>query len=685
MNAFTKLSLPLALAMTLNLRGATNDVSTFTGTVVDPDGNPVAGAAVDFYQYPSRTSPGPMEMEPQQHATTDGQGAFVLSNFDGQGVAVVTKTGVTPGWRTWYAVPEEPQKIALTAPSSLAGVVVDDAGRPVADAEVWVSVALSKTLTDYGEPSSLFGKIARDLFSAKTSADGKFRIENFPAGAQAVLSVKKSGMTLHQTSSPLRSDELPFHAGQEHITLTLNPAASVSGRVIVRGTGQPLAGAFVGLQPMVPGVRVLTLNMGTVVSTTDGSFQIHDVPAGSFQIMALWTNQPIADWVAEPVPLEVAAGQAVSGVQLQAYKGGVAEVTVLGKTKHEPIADASVSMSSGDFNGSGSTGTNGVVYFRLPPGQYTAFASKQDWSQAQMQTTVTEGRTTQATLELAAPSEVSGIVRDDSGAPVAGANVGVFPNYSGTGSGARTDANGRYELRWQKPSWAGSANQSFYLLARDSERKLAAVQEMDETTTNLDVTLKPAMNLSGSVQDTKGRAVTNAMAYIMLHMENMGFTITRQRIFSDEQGRIHAEALPKGERYELYVSAQGYGNARQEMQAADPKADHYDFPPLILKIADRKLAGRVLGTNGTPVADAQVWLNGEGQPNGNATTDARGWFHYDAVCEGALTVSANFKGLSGSAEAMGGDTNVVIRFSTQNRVYMASTPQTLTGTVFDSS
>ena len=105
---------------------------------------------------------------------------------------------------------------------------------------------------------------------------------------------------------------------------------------------------------------------------------------------------------------------------------------------------------------------------------------------------------------------------------------------------------------------------------------------------------------------------------------------------------------------------------------ADPKADHYDFPPLVLKIANRKLAGRVLGTDGKPVAGVQVCMRGEGQPNGNAITDADGRFAFDAVCEGAVTVNANSKGASGQAEVMGGDMNVVIRFNAQNRVNMAA-------------
>jgi protocatechuate 3,4-dioxygenase beta subunit len=683
MKTFQKFSLLLALALSFNVRAATNDVAQFSGTVVDAQGKPVSGATVDCYQYSSRTTFGPTDMEAKQHATTDDQGAFEFPTFTGMGLVLVKKAGFAPVWRTWYSAPQEPQKIIFSTSSTLAGTVVDDAGRPVADAEVWVPSALNKTLSDIGQPNFVFGKTARELFSARTSPDGQFRIENFPADAQADLSVKKTGKALHQTAGSFRYDELPFHAGQEDITLTLDPSGSVAGKVFIRASSQPLANAVVGLQP-APGIGYPAFDLGTIVSAADGSFQFPDVPAGAYQVVVNFTNEPVADWVADSVPVTVAAGETAPDVQIQAYKGGVVEVTIRGKDNHELLADAGVSVNNEDYNRGASTGTNGVAYFRLPPGQFNVFANKPGWSQAQAQTTVAEGQTASVAIELAPPFKVTGVVRDASGAPVAGANVGVFPDYGNGNTGSKTDANGHYELSWQKPSWAGVQNQSFYLIARHPERKLAAMQEMEETTTNLDVTLKPAMSVTGHVQDIKGKAVTNAVAYIILRLENSGFTITRQRVQSDEQGRIQMDALPLGERYGWTVSAQGYGSAHEEMDEADPKADHYDFPPLIVKLADRKLAGRVLGTNGAPVAGVQIYMQGEGQPYGNATTDANGRFVFDAVCEGAVSVSANLKGLYGNAQAMGGDTNVVIRFNSR-QVYMTAASQTLTGTVFDSS
>jgi protocatechuate 3,4-dioxygenase beta subunit len=687
MNTFWNYSLipALVLSFQLNLCAATGDAGKFSGAVLDAQGNPVADAAVEYYQYPTRPAMGSFDLESKGHVLTDGQGAFELPAYSGQGLILVTKAGMAPAWRSLYSAPSGAQKIVLAASAALSGTVVDDAGQPVADAQIWVGSALNKAMNDNGQPNFVFGKIARGLFSARTSADGKFSFENFPADAQASLAVKKPGMAMHQNANPVRYDQLPFHAGQKDITLTLDPAGSVTGKVVVRDTGQPLASARVSLMPVTPGLASFSFDPGTIFSAADGSFQIPDVSAGSYRLTAEFTNEPVADWVADAVPVTVASGQAAPDVQIKASKGGVVEVTVRGSKNHELLANASVSLNSQDFSRASTTGTNGVAIFRLPPGQFSVFANKPDWSQAQTPVIVTEGQTNQTRIELGEPFKVTGVLRDASGAPVAGATVGVFPDYWNGGTGSKSDADGHYSLSWEKPSWAGMQNQSFYLLARQADRRLAAIQEISETTTKLDLILKPAMSVSGQVREPGGKAITNVTAYISFQEGNSSFTLGRQPVLSDEQGRIKEEALPLGERYGWYVSAQGYGSGHQEMDAADPTADHYDFPPLILKLADRKLAGRVLGANGKPVAAVQVWMNGDGQPNGNSTTDADGRFAFDAVCAGPISVMANGDGYSGQADVVGGDTNVVIRFNARNNYGMQAASLTLTGNITDSS
>ena len=139
---------------------------------------------------------------------------------------------------------------------------------------------------------------------------------------------------------------------------------------------------------------------------------------------------------------------------------------------------------------------------------------------------------------------------------------------------------------------------------------------------------------------------------------------------ADDQGVIEFSDLPQERGYSATVSARGYGSATVQAQVADTKTIHFDFPAAVLKVADRKLAGQVLGPDSKPVAGANVNMQGEGQPFGQTTTDATGHFKFDAACEGPVRLFANGPGgggpfLNGNTEAQGGDTNVVIRFRRQ--------------------
>jgi hypothetical protein len=211
------------------------------------------------------------------------------------------------------------------------------------------------------------------------------------------------------------------------------------------------------------------------------------------------------------------------------------------------------------------------------------------------------------------------------------------------------------------------------------------VHEIDEKTTNLDLNLEPSMIVSARVQDAKGQPIADARGYLILMTENSGSTIDQQPSKADNQGRIVISALPPGQRYAFSILAKGYGSANAQMDVADTQTNQYEFPAFTLTVADRKLAGRVLGADEKPVAGVQVQIYGEGQPNDSVQTDAKGNFNFNAVCEGPINVSAYSQqsGENGFTQTSGGDTNVVIRFNANNRTYAAAASVTITGTVFD--
>lgn len=677
------ISLLLLVALTFNAHAQTTDLVKISGSVVDKQGHPVTDAAVDCYRFPNQGLAMAMpDVESKQHTTTDGAGAFSLSIPSGAATVVASKSGLAPAWKSFQSAPDHPlDPLVLSTPTVLAGVVLDENNHPLANAVVIVSMAMDNSdIEGFGERNFLFGKAASQLFSARTSDDGRFRIENFPSGGQANLTVNIPGRALRPPSMARNGFQMQAQSGQQDIKLITDPAAGIEGKVVLRDNGAPLAGA--NLQVQTTSAGALMPFAQSVHSAADGSFRIPGLPSGSYTVTAIFTNQPLAPWVAERVPVTVTAGETARNVTIEAFKGGVIEVTVVGKSDQKALSGANISAYAQGYQAASTTGANGIALLRLPPGPFTISAMKQGRAQAQTQTSVTDGATNRVRLVLNSPFQITGTVRDASGGPVANAIVGIVPKYSGEPS-VKSDATGHYDVTWEKPPWAGAQNQRFYLVARSQEHNLAALREINDATTSLDVELKSAMSISGRVQDTKGKPITNATAYLLLQMENNSFSIDRDMLHADQQGRIQVPALPSGQNYNLYASAKGYGSANQQMDNTNPKAGHYDFPPIVLNLADRKLAGRVLGTNGQPAAGVQVGMNGDGQPNGNIMTDANGRFAFD-VCQGPITVWANEQGLYASTDTMAGDTNVVIRFNSNNRVF-GQNSLTVSGTVYDSS
>jgi protocatechuate 3,4-dioxygenase beta subunit len=90
-----------------------------------------------------------------------------------------------------------------------------------------------------------------------------------------------------------------------------------------------------------------------------------------------------------------------------------------------------------------------------------------------------------------------------------------------------------------------------------------------------------------------------------------------------------------------------------------------ELDPIELKLANLKLAGQVLDADDKPVAGVNVMLYGEGQANGNSTTDRQGRFRFEHVCDGPAQLQANSQSSFGSVSAQGGETNVLLRLGQQ--------------------
>ena len=648
------------------------------GVVVDSTGQPQAEAVVTCERLNGGgpADGGVARTNEVQSVTTGADGRFQFQSAKGNLFIVGRKPGLAPAWAQVMNQKKDltDERLVLTASSILAGAVADAEGQPVADAEVWVSLAFIEKKLDGTRRTyvALSGKPARDLYRTRTSAEGKFRLENFPANVPADLAVSKPGKVLRALQRQyVGVDNLRCRGGQEDIQLVLDPAAAIEGKVVIQESGQPLAGARVQAQPSGAGARAFEApEQEPAISAADGSFRLDNLPAGDFQVQArLGTNA--AGWTAEWALLTLETGQTVREVKIEAVKPGYLEVALLDKISRNPLKKGTgVSVNKATYQANKSSDGKGRAFFQLPPGEYRVAVRTDNSREENTYATVETGATNRLEIEVNPPPKVAGTLRDPAGSPVSGMTVTLHGGYSSPNAGETiTDANGRFELKWN-PN-AGGPSRAYCLLARDPARNLAASLDVEESSTNADLRLQPGLIVTGRIEDAEAKPLTNGSVDVQLRLGNMGMQFGVEPIRADARGNFEIKGLPLDRSYYLGVTAKGYGSANQNIEGTTD-TNRIELPPFALRLADRKLAGQVLDENDKPVPGAWVNLWGQGQPNNSVRSDAKGRFVFDEVCEGAVQLYASLERASGSARAEAGDTNAVIQLGVNQSFSSAS-------------
>lgn len=609
----------------------------YFGQVVDGAGQPVDGARVEFHQYPEK-KPGPVFVT---NLTTGAEGRFEAEVAREYTHLVVQKNGKTPGWYTVSPYTTNRAQITLLAPSSLAGIVVDEAGKPVSDAEVYVSVAHTGNTTDY--KGFLGGKLTRKFFSTRTDGSGHFRISNFPTNSLAELGVSVPGKVLPPRQAQYSPKSLLCHSGQEDIRLVLEPSVEIEGRIVTE-TGESVTNARVELRSVG---SMFDVPWEPRQQVTNGAFRFSGISSGAYQIFGVFGTNRLADWVAEPVLVEVRAGQNVRNVELKASKGGVLMAQSIDKRTGKPIDEVDFNVRVGDHSLYQSSDTNGQALFRVLPGKYQVGGDKSGFLYRSSEVQVDLAQTNQVTLEFMSPPVVSGIVRDASGKPAAGLNVWLHSEWPHVER--KTDANGRYEVIHKEDPQL--------VLVVDPVRHVAAASDLEEGVTNLDLQIAPALTLVGRVEDSTGQPVTNANLLAYVNAGRMSLPIYWQKITTDAQGSYRIVDLPSNRSYYVIYNANGYGSAQQKVP--EDEGNSISLPTIVLKKATLKVMGKVVDSSGAPLANANVHVNGYDQPDKDLYTDPQGCFSFDA-CEGKVSFTVWFQELQTHVETNAGETNLVV-------------------------
>ena len=237
-----------------------------SGTVVGPEGKPVAGALVRWdIRYGSND---------MAETKTDERGAFRLDGVpDAANVLSVMAPGLAPAFPQVQPGGDRQVAVELKAGATIRGRVVDDAGTPVEGARVAPQVANPKP--------NVMNRVYLDEQGARTDRDGRFTLEGMPDGVTCDV--------VGEGRSALRQKPLSATDEAKNV-FTLLGEGAIRGRVVspegrpVRNfrvvlgmpkdlkRGEPAGGYFAGYS-----------GIGLSFTRDDGEFNVTGLTAGNVQ------------------------------------------------------------------------------------------------------------------------------------------------------------------------------------------------------------------------------------------------------------------------------------------------------------------------------------------------------------------------------------------------------------------
>lgn len=228
-----------------------------SGTVVDPDGQPVGGAFVGCDDRSSNLT-----------TSTDSEGKFHLA-VEASGCQVVAHHAQFPQSERTRIELGKDNIVKLGIGGTLEGVVVDDQNKAVTSYRLSVEVFLPKVeggeLGIRGRPKQI------------NDDSGSFRLERMPAG-KYVLVASAPG----QPAGKSESVEVDVGQTARNVRIVLPRPATLTGTIRDELSRQPIAGAVVHLDGLAGGGGPNTNAPAT--SDEQGNYSLLGVPPGPFSV-----------------------------------------------------------------------------------------------------------------------------------------------------------------------------------------------------------------------------------------------------------------------------------------------------------------------------------------------------------------------------------------------------------------
>lgn len=392
-------------------------------------------------------------------------------------------------------------------------------------------------------------------------------------------------------------------AGEQDVALRLESGRMLRGTVVSEDDA-PLSGVA------LTAVHKTQARFFDTTPASDGSFALGPVPDGEYRVVA-WDEVHPADWV------DFLEGdhEIEKRIVLSALRTLTGRVLLDGV----PVAGAEVKAEGSYGSARSSSNEDGTFAITgLRRGTY-AVTAQLDAMRAWAKGDLTRRAPRPAVLSLARPGTLSGVVRDDAGSPVAGAEV---IGQSRDLRREKTDSDGRFFLELPEGSWGFWALADGFIGSSVAIVHVTAGEEY-----RADFTLGATSVVSGMVVDEEGNPVGGGRVLARPHApdEKTGYT-------GIEADGAFSFALAPGA-YELTVEHDRY--ATTSLEVTTPAADLR-----VVVVRGPTIRGVVLDAKGQPVGDAQVEASSGTQERVTTSKRFDGRFELGGLERGRYLVKA---------------------------------------------
>jgi len=533
-------------------------------------------------------------------------------------------------------VSSEPGKIAGKQ-ITYTGNVVDEQGRPIADAKVSLhQIIYSHTVFSYDF------KLVQEV---RTKADGAFSfgvVADMEGDRQGIILAEKQGLAIGWDNWEMRQDK--------QTDITLCQPKQLTGLVIDENSN-PIADAEVSISIALAGegddrrylTDIVVPQLLTVKTDASGSFTFERLPADAtfeFRVKkAGWATVStfFNSTGNREQRLQFVPGQ--TGIKLIVPIEAKIQGTVVEKKSGNPVAGVKlvvleqqrglpfdlrtiVSKEDGTFSVDSLTAGKKVLQI-VPPAEGTA-----DWVAEQAEVTTEAGKTADGVkVEVSKGGLLEVVVKDaETKKPLEKAGVSVRDQRNNTWLSARTDNDGIVRIRLTPGEYQVSG---VYKQGYTSESRQEAVTIEDGATKRVEWLLAGQPKITGVVRDEAGKAV-----------EGVKFKIlpagALEEATSDSQGRFEQSWDPRRWGSEPTVHYLVARHKERNLAVAVEIGEHTKKLDIELK-PGVIFTGKVVDPDGRGIAGAQITIMFRASTWGSsleyreAKTDAQGKFEVSAI------------------------------------------------------